>query len=124
MLVFFHAQLVEDLAQPQPPGGKNLMCVRNRYSMNQSFSEDSTPCVLQEEIDMLRIAMQQAFQIIQAIEDPSDKLRGLNTLSSAAGRVASLVKTQHQLGGGKESEIARAIQAAIAEAARKLKVEL
>lgn len=73
---------------------------------------------------MLRTVMKQSFQLIQTMDDPSEKLRGLSVLSSAAGRVASLVKTQHQIGGGEESEIARAIEAAIAEAARRLKVEL
>lgn len=80
--------------------------------------------LLDEEIDMLRSTMRQAFQIVQGIDDPVEKLRGLNVIGTAATRVANLLKTQHQLGGGQEDEIARAIDHAIIEAARRLKVKL
>ncbi len=92
--------------------------------MSKLFDKDKRADTLQEEIDMLRSVIRQAYQIVQEIEDPAEKLRGLNVIGTAAARVANLLKAQHQLGGGQEDEIAQAIDYAIREAARRLDVKL
>jgi hypothetical protein len=92
--------------------------------MRKLTVEDKPTGTLQEEIEMLRSVIRQAYQIVQEIEDPAEKLRGLNVIGTAAARVANLVQTQHQLTGGQDNEIAQAIDYAIREAARRLEVKL
>lgn len=92
--------------------------------MSKLFDKDKRADTLQEEIDMLRSVIRQAYQIVQEIEDPAEKLRGLNVIGTAATRVANLLKAQHQLGGGQGDEIAQSIDYVIREAARRLDVKL
>jgi hypothetical protein len=75
---------------------------------------------LEEEIEMLRKAVRQSFQLCQEVEDPQEKLRLLGTLGATASRLANLVKIQHQLNQGKGTEMDELIKAALDEVAREL----
>ena len=104
--------------------GKGIRVREGRESGEQVSSENRSADYLQEEIEMLREMIRQSYQTIREIEDPAERLRGLNSIGAAISRVATLLKTQQQLNGEAGSEIARAIDYAIQEAARRLKVEL
>ncbi len=79
---------------------------------------------LEEEIEMLRKALRQAFQLSQEAQSTEEKLRALGVLGAAAARLANMVKVQRQLNQGRESELEEAINAAIEEAAREMGLQL
>lgn len=79
---------------------------------------------LEEEIEMLRKALRQAFQLSQEAQSTEEKLRALGALGAAAARLANMVKVQRQLNQGRESELEEAINAAIEEAAREMGLQL
>ncbi len=52
--------------------------------MTTLFDDDKQADSLQEEIDMLRAIIRQTYQIVQEIDDPAAKLRGLNAIGLAS----------------------------------------
>lgn len=85
---------------------------------------DKGAASLEEEIELLRRALREAFRISQEAEDAEDKLRALGALGAAAVRLANMVKVQRELERGKEAEVNERIKAAIEEAAREMGLQL
>lgn len=85
---------------------------------------DKGTASLEEEIELLRRALREAFRISQEAEDAEDKLRALGALGAAATRLANMVKVQRELERGKEAEVNERIKAAIEEAAREMGLQL
>lgn len=92
--------------------------------MKQSKKGQKRTASLEEEIEMLRQALRQAFQLSQEAQSTEEKLRALGALGTAAARLANMVKVQRQINQGRESELEEAINAAIEEAAREMGLQL
>ena len=69
---------------------------------------------LQNEINMLRVAMQRVFHITEH-RDPDIATRALATLSNASARVGGLMRLQMQMGQEGENEVLEALNTAIVE---------
>jgi hypothetical protein len=75
------------------------------------------PQALEDEIHMLRKLMRRAQQAAEQVDldDVQSMARLLNALSSAAARLAILLKTQQMLGADQVDEVAAALQLALFE---------
>jgi hypothetical protein len=75
------------------------------------------PQALEDEIHMLRKLMRRAQQAAEQVDldDVQSMARLLNALSSAAARLAVLLKTQQMLGADQVDEVAAALQLALFE---------
>lgn len=92
--------------------------------MSKSRKDERQAASLEEEIELLRRALREAFRLSQEAEDAEDKLRALGALGTAATRLANMVKVQRELERGRDSELNERIKAAIEEAAREMGVQL
>ena len=97
----------------QPEASENIPQNPSNIGGTTGASPQTTGASLQNEIRMLRTAMQNAFELGQAEQDPEFTLKVLRTLSSAAGKLAGLLKSQQQIAGAEENEATAAISKAL-----------
>jgi hypothetical protein len=75
---------------------------------------------LQNEIALLRVVIRRVFEHVDHLEDATadDWMTTLEVLSRAASRLAGILRTQHLLGKGEDSELASTISRVINEVAQ------
>jgi hypothetical protein len=102
----------------------NLNALKNgfysRLFHNAETSDLASDCPgnLEPEITLLRVMMRRTMELADGIDDLREATRVLDALGAAAGRLASLLRTQKNMNeqnGGLADEISLAIQQVNAE---------
>ncbi len=104
------------------PGNTNAL-KHGEYSKRLARpAQQSDPLSLDEEIAMLRFAMQRVFSSAERSEDQDLETWGdtLNLLSRSAARLAQVLRTKHQLQSERKDDLTTALQLALNEVSREM----
>lgn len=97
---------------------------RQRKNPQQQFQPGRGSTILEEEIAILKSAIQRLNEILkQGVDDPPEILKVTDGIGKAAIRLATLARTQYQLSGNESDQYQQMIRRALSEVVDELGIK-